>query len=75
MQIAVDMMSHAVRDTYDTAVLVSGDGDLAPAVEEVTNLGKHVENAYFLAGHSRQLRYASHKFVALTAESLSGCLL
>lgn len=42
-QLAVDMVKLAVANTYDVAVLVSGDGDFAPAVEFIKQLGKHVE--------------------------------
>ncbi len=45
--IAVDMLALAVRDTYDTAVLVSSDGDFAKAVGAVQDTGKHVEIACF----------------------------
>ncbi|TVQ46074.1 MAG: NYN domain-containing protein [Gloeocapsa sp. DLM2.Bin57] len=41
VEIAVDMM--ALVGTYDTAVLVSGDGDLAYAVDAVSYRGARVE--------------------------------
>ncbi len=41
VEIAVDMITLAPY--YDTAVLVSGDGDLAYAVNAVSNLGARVE--------------------------------
>jgi hypothetical protein len=41
VEIAVDMM--ALVDSYDTAVLVSGDGDLAYAVNSVSYRGVRVE--------------------------------
>ncbi len=41
VEIAVDMITLAPY--YDTAVLVSGDGDLAYAVNAVTSLGSRVE--------------------------------
>jgi uncharacterized LabA/DUF88 family protein len=43
VQLAVDMVKLAVANTYDVAVLVSGDGDFAAAVEFVKQQGKHVE--------------------------------
>jgi uncharacterized LabA/DUF88 family protein len=46
VQLAVDMVKLAVANTYEVAVLVSADGDFAPAVELVKQLGKHVEVAY-----------------------------
>jgi hypothetical protein len=35
VKIATDMVSLAYRDLYDAAILVSGDSDLAPAVQEI----------------------------------------
>ncbi len=46
VRLAVDMVSLAFAHVYDTAILVSSDADLVPAVEQVKNLGKHVEYAY-----------------------------
>jgi len=43
VQLAVDMVELAVDNTYDVAILISGDGDFAPAVQLVKKLGKHVE--------------------------------
>ena len=33
VQIACDMIRHAMRDNYDVAILVSGDRDFVPAVQ------------------------------------------
>lgn len=56
MRIGIDMLSNASRDLYDVAVLVSGDGDLAEAVQAVKDLGRHVEVVYFEHGSSNHLR-------------------
>jgi uncharacterized LabA/DUF88 family protein len=53
--IAVDMMSMAYKNLYDVAILVSSDGDLVSACQCVKDLGKHIENAYFLKGSSKHL--------------------
>lgn len=42
VRIAVDMVSLARRDEYDAAYLLSADGDLTPAVQEVRSLSKKV---------------------------------
>jgi len=47
VQVAVDMLSMAVRNIYDTAILVSCDGDYAVAIRAVKETGKHVEVACF----------------------------
>ena len=45
VMIATDLVSGAFKNLYDTAILVSGDGDFFPAIEAVKDLGKHVEVA------------------------------
>lgn len=45
--IAVEALSLAYNDTYDTAVLISGDGDYVELLEELKRRGKHVECAMF----------------------------
>ncbi len=40
--LAVDMLEHAFRDNYDTAILCSGDSDFVPLVRAVKATGKHV---------------------------------
>ncbi len=45
--IAVEALSLAFQDAYDTALLVSGDGDYAELVEAIKRQGKHVECAMF----------------------------
>ena len=47
MAIAVEALSLAYQDAYDTALLVSGDGDYVELVEALKRLGKHVECAMF----------------------------
>jgi len=43
IQIAIDMVSLGYENAYDTAVLVSGDGDFVPVVKKIRELGKKVE--------------------------------
>ncbi|MFX1571102.1 MAG: NYN domain-containing protein [Promethearchaeota archaeon] len=43
INIAIDIISFAYEDIYDTAVLVSGDGDFVPIVKKVKELNKNVE--------------------------------
>jgi len=43
IQIAIDIISLAYENSYDTAVLVSGDGDFVPAIKKVKELDKVVE--------------------------------
>lgn len=73
INIAVDMLRLA--NTYDTAILVSADGDFSPAVEAVKDLGKHVENAHFRGEHPYHLIKACDKFIALDKKILKDCFL
>ncbi|MFO7796810.1 MAG: NYN domain-containing protein [Promethearchaeati archaeon] len=43
VRIAIDMVSFAYEDAYDTAILVSGDGDFLPVIKKVKELNKNVE--------------------------------
>ncbi len=43
IQMAIDIISLAYENAYDTAVLVSGDGDFVPVVYKVKELGKNME--------------------------------
>jgi len=76
-RIVVDMVTMAVRDSYDTAILVSGDSDLAEAVNFIReHTNKQVENACVPGkGWARTLREAADKRISLTKEYLSDCLL
>jgi len=43
VKIAVDLLVGAYENLYDTAILVSSDTDLIPAIEKVRALGKKVK--------------------------------
>jgi len=68
--IVIDMLSHAFKDHFDTAILVSGDEDFAVLVENVKDLGKHVEVANL--GGSYILRQAADKYVLIDKNLLNG---
>lgn len=63
--LATDMVSLAFRDAYDTAILVSGDSDYVPVVEEIQELGKRVENVSFKRTSSYELRKVCDSFLLL----------
>jgi len=71
--IAVDLIKYAHSDTYDTAILISGDSDFVPAVIAVQDLGKHVEMACAHSGLSDLLRKTCDRIVELTPDLLSDC--
>jgi len=68
--IVIDMLSHAYKDNFDTAILVSGDEDFAILVENIKDLGKHVEVANL--GGSYVLRQAADKYVLIDKDFLEG---
>ena len=43
VQMAIDILIGAYEDLYDTAILVSSDTDLIPAIKKVKYLGKNIE--------------------------------
>lgn len=72
IHIATDMIVLASKNAYDTAVLVSGDGDFVPAVKAVQEFGKSVENYYFQSGHSWHLRQTCDKSVLMDKSLIDG---
>lgn len=73
ISLAVDMLDFAYRNTYDTAVLVSGDGDYANAVKIIQDMGKHVENAASQSCLSQNLRQVSDKTIVIDPPFLQDC--
>ena len=55
IMLATDMLHFAWNDLYDVAILVSGDGDFAYALQAAKNMGKHVEVAYFESNISKSM--------------------
>lgn len=62
VRIACDLLIHAFDNQYDTAVLISEDGDFATAIQEVQRLKKKVENVFF---RKRYLAQVCDKFILL----------
>lgn len=65
VQIAVDLIKLAYNNVYDTAILISGDGDFAPAIIAVKELGKHVEVAYFKSRKTYHIKQVCDRFIPL----------
>jgi uncharacterized LabA/DUF88 family protein len=63
--VAIELLAGALRDLYDVAVIVSGDGDFADVAREVTRAGKFVFNAFFQDVKSYELAKACVAFIAL----------
>jgi len=58
VKIAVDLLVGAYEDLYDTAVLVSSDTDLLPAIDKARSLGKEIE--YIGFGHKPSFAMLKH---------------
>lgn len=72
--LATDMLVHAFRGSYDTAILVSGDTDYAAALQAVKDRGKHVEVVLFgEEGTSQHLREIADRTVIIDKKFLRGC--
>ena len=71
--LASEMIDLVYRNVYDTAILVSGDGDYVQAVETVKRAGKHVENAFFEKAPNIHLRNACDIFVPITKDFINKC--
>lgn len=55
VMLATDLLYFAANNSYDIAILVSGDSDFGYTLQVVKNMGKHVEVAYFENAASRDL--------------------
>lgn len=54
--LATEMLSHAFHDNYDVAVLVAGDEDYVPLVQEIKRSGKQISLWFFEDGLSKHLK-------------------
>ncbi len=69
-----DMLAHAFEDHYDIAMLIAGDGDYVPLVEEVKRRRKNVYVCFFAMqglGLSAELRLVADRFFDLTGPFLT----
>lgn len=68
IRLAVDMVKLAYNNAYDTAILISSDGDFVPAIQAVKEIGKNVENVGFENRFSYHLQQEADRFVKLKKE-------
>lgn len=71
VKIAVDMVKMAIDNEYDTAYLLSADGDFTPTVEVATNQGKKIFAVSIENG--AKLASSVHKFIHLDKSWLNDC--
>lgn len=70
IHMAVDMVENAYENNFDTALLISGDGDFVPAVRSVKKKGKMVTNVYFKNSSSRNLKNFCDESLELSKQIL-----
>jgi uncharacterized LabA/DUF88 family protein len=70
INLAVDMVKLAFNNAYDTAILVSSDGDFNPAVKAVKEIGKNIENVGFETKFSYHLKRECDRFRMLSKEEV-----
>jgi len=63
VHLAVDLVSGAYENLYDTAIIVSGDEDFVPAIKKAQKLGKKIINAYFKSSSSASLKKTCDNFI------------
>lgn len=63
VHLAVDLVSGAYENIYDTAIIVSGDEDFVPAIKKAQKLGKKIINAYFKSSSSASLKKTCNDFI------------
>lgn len=66
ISLAVDMLGHAHNDHFDVAVLLAGDGDYVPLVEQVKRLGKRVWVAFFDDVAHQEMKLVPDLYLTLT---------
>ena len=71
IHLAVDMVKLAYNNAYDTAILVSSDGDFVPAIQAVKEKGKIVENIGFESKFSFHLKQKCDRFRKLNKKEVA----
>ncbi|MFH1290559.1 MAG: NYN domain-containing protein, partial [Nanoarchaeota archaeon] len=66
------MVKLAYNKAYDTAILVSSDGDFVPAILAVKEIGKKVENIGFETKFSYHLKQECDRFRKLIKKEVEG---
>jgi uncharacterized LabA/DUF88 family protein len=70
VRIGIDLVEGAYENRYDSAILISSDGDLAPAIEMVTRKGKKVEVVGFEHKPSYALIQKTNTYYSVKREDL-----
>jgi uncharacterized LabA/DUF88 family protein len=65
INLTVDMLRYATNPQFDVLLLLSGDGDYLPLVEEVSRYGKQVWLAAFSDGLNNAMKLVADEFIDL----------
>jgi uncharacterized LabA/DUF88 family protein len=65
INLTVDVLRQAANGNVDVLLLLSGDGDYLPLVEEASRSGKQVWVAAFSSGFNVNLKYAADEYFCL----------
>lgn len=75
VKLATDLIN--LKDIYDIAIIVSGDGDYIPAITSIKNLGKQVvvvdfkkDNGQFLPGGAKKLKEHSDFHFSISYQNM-----
>jgi uncharacterized LabA/DUF88 family protein len=68
--LTVDMLKLARLNSYDTAILISGDGDFVEAVRDAQEMGKQVELATVSYQQSTALRLVCDRYTEISEKIL-----
>jgi uncharacterized LabA/DUF88 family protein len=71
--LAIDMLGLAYKNSYDTAILVSGDGDFVEVIESIQEMGKQVENWAFQGRKSDNLLKVCDSFHYIDEALVKNC--
>ncbi len=71
IHLAVDMVKFSYNNAYDTAILVSSDGDFVPAIKAIQEIGKNVENIGFENVFSYHLKQECDGFRKLSKKEVA----
>ncbi len=72
VMMATDIVVGAFRDIYDTAIVVSGDGDFYPAMQVAKDLGKHIEVVAFDSNLSPEAKRVADSATLLKKSFFTG---
>ncbi|MCR4335376.1 MAG: NYN domain-containing protein [archaeon] len=65
VRMAVDIVTHAYSNIYDTAIIVSGDSDFVPAIKAAQDFGKKIINISFPKTKSFHLNQVCDKTIII----------